>query len=190
MLKQLFDKRKNTLAILLVFFVIISMTVSAVSTQSPVNLTKMSPSHINKASLPKNTTVHIFVHDKDIQTLTRNTNHKGLGSPDITYDSFDLETPYSIACVYRVTDLNVSEPSGYRPLTTNTTPNGGAGAIAIVIPLNDSTAAMDLQKFSNDFQIPQADFEVKYATGNNYPFISSTPPPEASDGGEPALNTQ
>ena len=112
MLKQLFDIRKNTLAILLVFFVIILMTISAVSTQSPVNLTKMSPSHINKASLSKNTTVHIFVHGKDIQTLTGNqtltvnTNHKGLGSPYITYDSVDLETPYSIACVYRVTDLN------------------------------------------------------------------------------------
>ena len=31
MLKQLFDRRKNTLAILLVFFVIISMTATAVS---------------------------------------------------------------------------------------------------------------------------------------------------------------
>ena len=84
----------------------------------------------------------------------------------------------------------VSEQNGCRPLTINTTPNDGAGAIAIVIPLNYSTAAMDLQKFSNDFEIPQADFEVKYATGNNYPFISSTPPPEANDVGEPALDTQ
>lgn len=34
MLKQLFDRTKNTLAILLVFFILISMTASAVSALS------------------------------------------------------------------------------------------------------------------------------------------------------------
>ena len=44
-MKQLFNQMKNTLAILLVFFVIISMTASAVSALSSVHSENMGPSH-------------------------------------------------------------------------------------------------------------------------------------------------
>ena len=166
MLKQLFNQMKNTFAILLVFFVIISMTASAVSALS----------HTHMAIPPDNTVVHIISHSKDIQTLTGNLTKQGLTGPVYTSNKYVAENPYSIACVYKVTDLNASEPSGCKPYYTNTTPNGCAGAIAIVLPFHDPTAAMDLQKFSTDFELPQADFQVINATGDSWPYITTTPP--------------
>ncbi len=179
MLKQTILHKKNTLVIFLVFFILISMTISSVNAMT------------QRAIIPNDTILHIVAHGQDIQTLKGNMTHQGFSGPVLTVGNFDLENPQSLACVYNVTARNTSEPSGCLPYYTNTTPNGGAGAIAIVLPYNYSTAATDLQLFSSYYGLPQANFQVIYATGNSWPYITNTPPTTTWQGeGEPGLDLQ
>ena len=73
-----------------------------------------------------------------------------------------LETPASIACIYKLVTPVTGCPIG----TTYLTPTGGSGAIAIVDAYDDPNAASDLAVFSNEFGLPAANFSVVYASGS------------------------
>jgi len=88
-----------------------------------------------------------------------------------------LETPGSLACVYKL----VKGPAGCPIATSKTVPSGGWGAIAIIDAGYYPTAKSDLDAFSKQFHIPQADFTVVYANGKRPPTYSEWLPEEALD---------
>ncbi|HYM01403.1 MAG TPA: hypothetical protein VET85_00575, partial [Stellaceae bacterium] len=76
---------------------------------------------------------------------------------------FFIETPASLGCVY---NLVTSPVAGCNPYTANVNPSGGSRAIAIVDAYDYPTAASDLAHFSAQFGLPQANFQVVYASGS------------------------
>lgn len=74
-----------------------------------------------------------------------------------------FETPASLACVYHLVQTIVP---GCNPNKTTTNPTGGSRAIAVVDAFDDPTAESDLAVFSNQFDLPQANFKVVYAQGS------------------------
>jgi kumamolisin len=73
------------------------------------------------------------------------------------------ETPASIACVYQM----VTTVSGCPIASTVNLPQGGAAAIIVIVDAyDDPTAASDLAAFSTYYGLPQAAFEVIYASGS------------------------
>src|SRR5271169_2479517 len=77
----------------------------------------------------------------------------------------DAETPASLACVYKLVP-----PTKGCPIATSTNvPTGGVGAIAIVDAGDFPTAKKDLHRFSKQFGIPDADFQVVYVNGKKPP---------------------
>jgi subtilase family serine protease len=87
------------------------------------------------------------------------------------------ETPGSLACVYQL----VSGPTGCPINTSTNVPTGGVGAIAIVDAGDYPSAASDLAAFSTQFGLPQADFQVVYASGTKPPVYSEWIIEEALD---------
>lgn len=87
------------------------------------------------------------------------------------------ETPGSLACVYEL----VSGPTGCPIATSTNVPTGGVGAIAIVDAGDYPTAASDLAAFSTQFGLPQADFQVVYASGTQPPVYGGWITEEALD---------
>ena len=72
------------------------------------------------------------------------------------------ETPASLGCVYDV----VSNPISGCPINgTTEVPSGGSGVIVIVDAYDYPSAAADLSTFSSTFGLPQANFNVQYASG-------------------------
>jgi len=76
------------------------------------------------------------------------------------FPGFFYETPASLGCVY---ELVTTLQPGCNPNTTTENPTGGAHAIAVVDAYDDPAAAMDLRRFSKQFGLPQAKFQVVYA---------------------------
>jgi kumamolisin len=72
-----------------------------------------------------------------------------------------FETPASLACIYNL----VPESAGCNPNTVTAVPTGGSTSIAIVDAFDNPGAAKDLAKFSKQFGLPPANFQVVFATG-------------------------
>src|SRR5580692_5382114 len=87
------------------------------------------------------------------------------------------ETPGSLACVYKL----VKGPAGCPIATSTKVPTGGWGAIAIIDAGHYPTAKSDLDAFSKQFGIPEADFHVVYANGKQPPIYNEWLPEEALD---------
>jgi kumamolisin len=87
-----------------------------------------------------------------------------------------VETPGSVACVYRL----VSGPAGCPIGTSTKVPKRGWGAIAIVDAGDYPTAAADLEAFSSYYGIPEADFKLVYS-GKKPPVYSDWEVEEALD---------
>jgi kumamolisin len=81
-----------------------------------------------------------------------------VGAP---YPGYAYETPASLACVYGL----VSAVTGCNPNTVTALPTHGAKMIAIVDAYDAPNAASDLAKFSTQFGLPPASFQVVYASG-------------------------
>ncbi len=77
------------------------------------------------------------------------------------YSGYAYETPASLACVYGL----VTATTGCNPNTVTKVPTGGAKMIAIVDAYDAPNAASDLAKFSTQFGLPAASFQVVYASG-------------------------
>jgi len=77
------------------------------------------------------------------------------------YLGYAYETPQSLACVYGL----VTAVAGCNPNTLTAVPTGGARMIAIVDAYDAPNAASDLAKFSTQFGLPAASFQVVYASG-------------------------
>jgi kumamolisin len=73
-----------------------------------------------------------------------------------------FETPASLACVYNL----VPQSAGCDPNVVTAVPTGGSTSIAIVDAYDDPGAAKDLAKFSKQFGLPPANFQVVFATGS------------------------
>lgn len=72
-----------------------------------------------------------------------------------------FETPASLACIYNL----VSQSAGCNPSTVTAVPTGGSTSIAIVDAYDNPGAAKDLAKFSKQFGLPPANFQVVFADG-------------------------
>src|SRR5271167_79327 len=72
-----------------------------------------------------------------------------------------FETPASLACIYNL----VPQSAGCNPNTVTSVPTGGSTSIAIVDAYDDPGAAKDLAKFSKQFGLPPANFQVVFADG-------------------------
>lgn len=72
-----------------------------------------------------------------------------------------FETPASLACIYHL----APQSSGCNPNAVTAVSNGGSTSIAIVDAYDNPGAAKDLAKFSKQFGLPPANFQVVFATG-------------------------
>src|SRR5271169_4706858 len=72
-----------------------------------------------------------------------------------------FETPASLACIYNLTP----QSAGCNPNAVTAVSNGGSTSIAIVDAYDNPGAAKDLAKFSKQFGLPPANFQVVFATG-------------------------
>jgi subtilase family serine protease len=108
------------------------------------------------------------------QNSSREASAQAGGPP---YAGYFYETPASLACVYQL----VSPVAGCNPNVVNANPTGGSHAIAIVDPYHYPTAASDLSVFSNQFGLPQANFQVVYANGRQPPVNANWNVEEALD---------
>ncbi len=73
------------------------------------------------------------------------------------FPGYAVETPASLACVYRL----ASPIRSCNPNSTVNTPTGGSQTIAIVDAYDDPYAASDLAAFSDQFGLPFARGEVQ-----------------------------
>jgi subtilase family serine protease len=83
------------------------------------------------------------------------------------YSGYAIETPASLACVYRL----VSPIRSCNPNSTVNTPSGGSQTIAIVDAYDDPYAASDFVAFDQQFGLPHTagKFKVVYASGTRPP---------------------
>ena len=86
-------------------------------------------------------------------------NEQAIGPP---YAGYAYETPASLACVYGL----VTAVTGCNPNQVTRVPSGGARMIALVDAYDAPNAASDLAKFSAQFGLPPANFQVVYASGS------------------------
>ncbi len=77
------------------------------------------------------------------------------------YAGYAYETPASLACVYGL----VSVVTGCNPNKVTAVPTGGGRMIALVDAYDAPNVASDLAKFSTQFGLPAASFQVVYASG-------------------------
>lgn len=82
------------------------------------------------------------------------------------YLGLAYETPASLACVYGL----VTVVTGCNPNKVTAVPSGGSRMIAIVDAFDAPNAASDLAKFSLQFGLPPASFQVVYASGVKPPY--------------------
>ncbi len=145
---------------------------SSLPTSVPLPGTKFAVD-ILKRALPKveiraHTNLTIVTPSADVQPPTA-------GVPSA--HSTTIETPASVACIYKV--VAVTNPS-CNPNEVFTLPTGGSRAIAVVIAYHAPNAETDLAAFSSHFKLPVPstkektfDQEAAPATGN----CESTPMP-------------
>src|SRR5271167_4036503 len=72
-----------------------------------------------------------------------------------------FETPASLACIYNL----APQSSGCNPNAVTAVSNGGSTSIAVVDAYDNPGAAKDLAKFSKQFGLPPATFQVVFAAG-------------------------
>src|SRR5208282_1380001 len=72
-----------------------------------------------------------------------------------------FETPGSLACIYNLAPRS----AGCDPNTVTAVPTGGSSAVAVVDAYDNPGAAKDLAKFSKQFGLPPATFQVVFAAG-------------------------
>lgn len=114
----------------------------------------------NQSGLRAHTNVRVIVPYTGVGTMTPPSPHKqNVGGPPKA--GYFYETPASIACIYGL----VTKVSGCNPNTVTTNPSGGKGAIAIVDAYDNPTLAQDLQVFSTQFALSNANFSIVYANG-------------------------
>src|SRR5271165_1251483 len=77
------------------------------------------------------------------------------------FSGYLFETPASLACIYNL----VSQSADCNPNTVTAAPTGGSTSIAIVDAYDNPGAAKDLAKFSKQFGLPPANFQVVFADG-------------------------
>ncbi len=106
----------------------------------------------------------------NLEEARGNPNYKPPGNFSIL-----ANTPASLACVYNLAPQPVNQPAGCNPNLTSVNPSGGGGAIALIDPYDDPTAAVDLAFFSKYFGLPAANFTLVYA-GGPAPYVSGTKP--------------
>jgi kumamolisin len=82
------------------------------------------------------------------------------------YAGYFYATPVSLACVYKLVS---PQAPGCNPNTVTLNPSGGAHALAILDAYHYRTAVSDLSVFSNQFGLPQANFQVVFANGRQPP---------------------
>jgi subtilase family serine protease len=85
-------------------------------------------------------------------------NRQVVGPP---YAGYAYETPASLACVYGL----VTVVAGCSPNRVTAVPAGGGKMIALVDAYDSPNVAADLAKFSIQFGLPAASFQVVYASG-------------------------
>jgi subtilase family serine protease len=85
-------------------------------------------------------------------------NRQVVGPP---YAGYAYETPASLACVYGL----VTVVAGCSPNKVMAVPAGGGKMIALVDAYDSPNVAADLAKFSIQFGLPAASFQVVYASG-------------------------
>lgn len=119
---------------------------------------------VPNSSIEKPTDIGRFAHT-NIQVFLPNElrNEQTLGPP---YAGYAYETPASLACVYGL----VTTITGCNPNQANRLPLGGARMIALVDAYDAPNAASDLAKFSTQFGLPPASFQVVYASGVKPPY--------------------
>jgi len=82
------------------------------------------------------------------------------------FAGYFYETPASLGCVYQLVS---PVAGGCNPNTVTANPSGGSRAVAIVDAYHYPTAASDLSVFSNQFGLPQPNFQIVYANGRQPP---------------------
>jgi subtilase family serine protease len=81
------------------------------------------------------------------------------------FKGYYFETPASLACIYNL----VPPAPGCNPYVVSTVVSGGTTSVAIVDAYDDPAAVADLAKFSKQFGLPPANFQVVFATGTRPP---------------------
>jgi kumamolisin len=85
------------------------------------------------------------------------------------YAGYFYETPASLACIYQLTTPPSPRGSPCNPNMVTANSAGGTRAIAIVDAYHYPTAASDLSVFAAQFGLPQANFQLVYASGRQPP---------------------
>jgi kumamolisin len=130
------------------------------------------------------TNVHIF-QPAGMPAITNRSASPAVGPP---VAGLFIETPESIACVYRF----VSAVPGCNPDVVTAVPRGGSRTIVIVDAYHAPNALFDLQTFSAQFGLPvpnQGNFRVYYLDKNG---VQTNVPPHTDPGWEVeiSLDTQ
>jgi kumamolisin len=127
------------------------------------------------AGIRAHTNTMIFVPDAQPKGKVR----PGNAPP---YPDFLIETPSSIACIYKL----VNQGSGCEPDLFHTNSSGGSKVIAIVDAYDAPKVRQDLTTFSTQFGLPApttSNFQVVYASGHKPAYNSDWE-------GEISLDTQ
>ena len=111
------------------------------------------------SSIEKPTDIGRFAHTNIQVFLPKELLREQTSGPP--YSGYAYETPASLACVYGL----VTAVAGCNPNSVTKVPTGGARMIAIVDAYDAPNAASDLAKFSTQFGLPPASFQVVYASG-------------------------
>ncbi|MGA9529475.1 MAG: S53 family peptidase [Terriglobales bacterium] len=115
---------------------------------------------VPNSSVERTSDIGLFAHTHILGFLPAETmRNEQTGGPP--YAGYAYETPASLACVYGL----VTVVAGCNPNTVKTVPAGGAKMIALVDAYDAPNAASDLAKFSTQFGLPAANFQVVYASG-------------------------
>ena len=114
---------------------------------------------VPNSSIEKPLDIGRFAHTNIQVFLPKELRNEQTSGPP--YAGMAYETPASLACVYGL----VAAVMGCNPNTVTRVPVGGARMIALVDAYDAPNAANDLAKFSLQFGLPPASFQVVYATG-------------------------
>jgi hypothetical protein len=106
-------------------------------------------------SLRAHTNVKVFTPTGGLPEVA----HAAISGPP--FKGYLFETPASLACIYKL----VSSLPGCNPNDVSAVPTGGSTVIAIVDAYDNPGAARDLARFSKQFGLPAANFQVVFATG-------------------------
>lgn len=114
---------------------------------------------VPNSSIEKPTDIGRFAHTNIQVFLPKELSREQTSGPP--YAGYAYETPASLACVYAL----VTPVAGCNPNQATRLPLGGSRMIAVVDAFDAPNAASDLAKFSLQFGLPPASFQVVYASG-------------------------